>query len=141
MLREVGFFSEKKVDLLTENIEEGDSVSPVQVITTPSTGNRRPLKRTYALAGQHQCPKHQEKTDQHPLDLTDYIPRPTKWTKIVKLDRVRKLGLSEKDFHGLFAKCKNCGRITTRKVFRHHLEDCEGCEHEGDTDTESEQEV
>jgi hypothetical protein len=35
-----------------ENIEEGNIVSPEQVLTTPSTGNSRPLKRTYAMAGQ-----------------------------------------------------------------------------------------
>jgi hypothetical protein len=54
---------------------------------------------------------------------------------------MKKPGLSEKKFHGLFVKCENCQRITTREVFRYHLEDCEGYQHEGDTDTsESEQE-
>jgi hypothetical protein len=52
MLREVGCFSEKKLDMRAENIEEGNIVSPKQVLTTPSTGNSRPLKRTYAMAGQ-----------------------------------------------------------------------------------------
>jgi hypothetical protein len=52
MLREVGCFSEKKVDVRAEHIEEGNIVSPEQVLTTPSTGNIRPLKRTYAVAGQ-----------------------------------------------------------------------------------------
>ena len=78
------------------------------------------------------------------LDLTDYsttIPRATKWTKMSKLDQMKKPGLSEKEFHGLFVKCENCKRITS-KVFRYHLEDCEGYQHEGDTDTlESEQEI
>ena len=145
MLREVGCFSEKKVDIRAENIEEGNNVSPEHFLTTPSTGNSRPLKRTYAVAGQQQCPKHQENTDHHLLDLTDYsttIPRATKWTKISKLDRMKKPGLSEKKFHGLFVKCENCQRVTTREVFRYHLEDCEGYQHEGDTDTsESEREV
>lgn len=56
MLREVGCFTEKKVNMCAEYIEE-DIVSPEQVLTTPSikqppsTGNGRPLKRTYAVAG------------------------------------------------------------------------------------------
>ena len=120
-------------------------VSPEQVLTAPSTGNSRALKRTYAVAGQQQCPKHQEKTDRNLLDLTDCstaIPRATKWTKFSKLDRMKKPGLSEKLFHGLFVKCENCQRVTTREVFRYHLEDCDGYQHDGDTDTaESEQEV
>ena len=50
--------------------------------------------------------------------------------------------MAEKEFRGLFVKCENCERVTTREVFRHHLEDCEGHQHDGDTDTsESEQEV
>jgi hypothetical protein len=48
---------------------------------------------------------------------------------------MRKPGLSEAEFRGLFVKCDNCQRITTREVFRYHLEDCKGCQHEGDTDT------
>jgi hypothetical protein len=52
MLREVGCFSKKKVDVRAEHIEEGNVVSQEQVlrVTTPSTS--RPLKRTYAVAGQ-----------------------------------------------------------------------------------------
>jgi hypothetical protein len=52
MLQEVGFFSGKKVDIHAEHIEEGNIVSPEQVLTMPSTGNSRPLKRSYAVAGQ-----------------------------------------------------------------------------------------
>ena len=85
-------------------------------------------------------PEHQEKTDHHPLDLTGSsttIPRVTKWAKFNKLDQMKKPGLSEVEFWGLFVKCDNCQRITTPKVFRYHLEDCEGYQHEGlgDTDT------
>jgi hypothetical protein len=49
MLREVSCFSEGGVELevRAEQIEEGNNVSPEQVLTTP-----RPLKRTYAVAGQ-----------------------------------------------------------------------------------------
>ena len=55
---------------------------------------------------------------------------------------MRRPGLPEKDFVGLFVKCENCQRVTTREVFRYHLEDCEGYQHEGDTDTaESEEEI
>lgn len=133
------------VDGRAAHIEKGNIVTPEQVLAMPSTGNSRPLKRTYAVAGQQQCPRHQEKTDHNPLDLTDYsttIPRATKWTKFNKLDRMKKPGLSEKSFHGLFVKCEICQRVTTRDVFRYHLEDCKGYRHEGDTDTsESEQEI
>ena len=104
----------------------------------PSTGNSRPLKRTYAVAGQQQPPKHWENTDHHPLDLANSsttIPRATKWTKFSKLDRMTKPGLSEAELWGLLAKCDICQKITTREVFRYHLEDCEGYQHEGDTDT------
>jgi hypothetical protein len=104
----------------------------------PSVGNRRPLKRTYAMTGQQKYPKHQEKTDWLPLDLTGpstTIPRATKWTKISKLDQMRKPGLSEREFWGLFVKCENCEKITTREVFRYHLKDCDG--HKGDTDTDT----
>ena len=57
---------------------------------------------------------------------------------------MRKPGLSEGEFRGLFVKCENCEKITTHEVFRYHLRDCEG--HKGDTDTdtdasESEQEI
>jgi hypothetical protein len=132
-----------------EHIEEANVVSPEQILATPSVKqapsmrNSRTLKRTYAVAGQQHCPKHQEKTDHHPLDLTDSsttVPRATKWTKFSRLDRMKKPGLSEAEFRGLFVKCENCQRITTREVFRYHLEDCKGCQHEGDTDiSESEQ--
>ena len=43
--------SEKKEDKRAVHIEE-NIVSPEQVLTTPSTGPSRPLKRTYAVAGQ-----------------------------------------------------------------------------------------
>lgn len=104
----------------------------------PSTGSSRLLKQTYTVAGQQQRPKHQEKTDHHPLDLTNTcttIPRATKWTKFSNLDRMRKPGLSEAEFWGLFAKCDNCQKITTCEAFRYHLKDCEGHQHDGDTDT------
>ena len=86
-----------------------------------------------------QYPKHQENTDHHLLDLTVYstIPRPTKWIKFTKLDRITKPGLSEKEFYGLFVKCENCQKVTTRDVFRYHLEGCEGFQHEGDTDSDT----
>jgi len=55
---------------------------------------------------------------------------------------MKKPGLTEKEFHGLFVKCENCQRVTTREVFRYHLEACEGNQHDGDTDaSESEQEL
>ena len=55
---------------------------------------------------------------------------------------MKKHGLFEAEFMGLFVKCDNCQRITMCEVFRYHLEDCEGYQHEGDTDTsESEQEI
>jgi hypothetical protein len=47
MLQEVSCFSEGGVDVRTEQIEEENSISPEQVPTMP-----RPLKRTYAAAGQ-----------------------------------------------------------------------------------------
>jgi lysyl-tRNA synthetase class I len=51
---------------------------------------------------------------------------------------MKKPCLSEAEFWGLFAKCDNCQKITTREVFRYHLEDCEGYQHEEGTDTEQE---
>lgn len=39
---------------------------------------------------------------------------------------MRSPGLSEADFWGLFAKCEICQAITTRDVFRYHLQVCEG---------------
>ena len=123
------------------------------ILTSPSIdqptsmGSSRLLKRTYAVASQQKCSKYPEKTDCH-LDLTDSstIPRATKWTKFSKLDWMRKPGLSKAEFQGLFVKCENCQKITMCKVFRHHLEACEGHKHEEDTDTdtdasESEQEI
>ena len=62
-----------------------------------------------------------------------------KWTKFNKLDRMKKPGLSEAEFWGLFVKCDNCQMITTHKVFRYHLEECEGYQHEGDTNTSEEE--
>ena len=128
------------------DIPEANFTSP-SIDPPTSAGSSRPLKRTYAVAGQQKCSKYLEKTDCH-LDLTDSstIPRATKWTKFNKLDRMRKPGLSEAEFQGLFVKCENCQKITTHKVFRHHLEACEGHKHEEDTDTdtdasESEQEI
>jgi hypothetical protein len=131
-----------------ELIEEANTVGSEQFLTTPdttpdikktpSTRNSRPLKRTYAVAGQQQHPRHKEKADHHPLDLADFsiaIPRATKWTKFSKLDRMKKPGLSEAEFGGLFVKCDNCQRVTTREVFRYHLEDCIGDQNGGDTDT------
>jgi hypothetical protein len=53
---------------------------------------------------------------------------------------MKKPGLSEAEFRGLFVKCDNCQKITTREVFRYHLEVC-GEGHKGDTDvSESEEE-
>jgi hypothetical protein len=142
-------FHSKVRNMRAERTEEENIFSPEQVLTTPrneqpSTGSSRPLKRTYAVAGQQQPLEHQEKTDHCPLDLTNYSTTTsrTKWTKFSKLDRMRRPGLCEADFRGLFVKCDACERITTRNVFRYHLEGCDGCEHGGDTDTsESEQEV
>jgi hypothetical protein len=46
--------------------------------------------------------------------------------------------LSQEEFWGLFVKCEICQVITTRDVFRYHLE---ACELEGAaTDTETEEE-
>ena len=39
--------TEGVVEVCAEQIEEGDNISPEQVLTTP-----RPLKRTYTVAGQ-----------------------------------------------------------------------------------------
>ena len=50
MLREVSCSSKKKVDVRAEHIDEGIVVGREQVLATPSTS--RPLKRTYAVAGQ-----------------------------------------------------------------------------------------
>jgi hypothetical protein len=71
------------------------------------------------------------------LDLTDsiIIPRQTKWKKFDNIGRMRKPGLSQEEFWGLFAKCDICQAITTRDVFRYHLEACQ-CQLEGDAATE-----
>ena len=58
---------------------------------------------------------------------------------------MKKPGLSEAEFQGLFVKCDNCQKITMREVFRYHLEVC-GEGHEGDANidtdvSESEQEI
>jgi hypothetical protein len=77
------------------------------------------------------------------LDLTDpdsiIIPKQTKWKKFDKIGRMRKPGLSEEEFSGLFAKCDICQTITTRDVFRYHLEACQGDAVE-DTEIEDESE-
>jgi hypothetical protein len=53
---------------------------------------------------------------------------------------MRKPGLSEEEFYGLFAKCDICQAITTRDVFRYHLEACQKDTAAEDTVTEEEQE-
>ena len=58
MLRKVGCFTEKKIDMRAEHLEVANAVSREQVLTPPSIkqppsmGNSRPLKRTYTVAGQ-----------------------------------------------------------------------------------------
>jgi len=78
------------------------------------------------------------------LDLTDpdsiIIPKQTKWKKIDKIGRMRKPGLSEEEFWGLFAKSDICQAITTQDVFRYHLEACQMDEAAEDTVTEEESE-
>lgn len=71
-------------------------------------------------------------------DLADsiIIPKETKWKKIDKIGRMRSPGLSEADFLGLFARCDICQAITTRDVFRYHLEVCEGDVSAEDTEIE-----
>lgn len=97
------------------------------------------------MSNVHKLQENLEKTNHHPLDLarsSTTIPRATKFTKFIKLDRMKKPGLSEADFWGLFVRCEICHKITTREVFRYHLESCEGYQHEGDTDSsESDQEI
>ena len=44
----------------------------------------------------------------------------TDWRKIVRLDRLERPGLSEKEFFGLFAKCDACELVMARLVFHHH---------------------
>jgi hypothetical protein len=76
----------------------------------PSAGNSRPLKQTYAVAGQQKCPKHEEKTDCCPLDLTNSstIPRAMKWTRFNKLDQINKPGLSKTELWGLVRVSPSC---------------------------------
>jgi hypothetical protein len=52
------------------------------------------------------------------------------------IGRMRSPGLSEADFLGLFARCDICQAITTRDVFRYHLEVCEGDVSAEDTEIE-----
>jgi hypothetical protein len=66
------------------------------------------------------------------------IPKETKWKKFDTIGRMRSPGLSEPDFLGLFAKCDICQAITTRDVFRYHLEVCGGAESAEDTELEEE---
>ena len=92
------------------NIASLEAILTLPSIDQPtSMGSSRPLKRTYAVPVQQKCSKYPEKTDCH-LDLTNSstIPRATKWTKFSKLDRIKKPGLSEAEFQGLFVKCENC---------------------------------
>jgi hypothetical protein len=39
---------------------------------------------------------------------------------MVRLDRLERPGLSEKEFVGLFAKCEVCGLVMARLVFHYH---------------------
>lgn len=61
------------------------------------------------------------------IDLTAPLPAgnvalgyETNWRKIVKLDRMDRPGLSEREFFGLFAKCDACKLVMAREVFSHH---------------------
>jgi hypothetical protein len=60
--------------------------------------------------------------------------------KYDKIGRMRKPGLSEGEFYGLFAKCDIFQAITTRDVFRYHLEACPKETAAEDTVTEEESE-
>lgn len=53
---------------------------------------------------------------------------------------MRKPGLSEEEFWGLFARCDICHAITTQDVFRYHLETCQADTTAEDTETETESE-
>jgi hypothetical protein len=53
---------------------------------------------------------------------------------------MRKPGLSEEEFWGLFARCDICQAITTQDVFRYHLETCQADTTAEDTETEEESE-
>jgi hypothetical protein len=60
----------------------------------------------------------------------------TDWRKIVRLDRLERPGLSERDFFGLFAKCDACRQVMARIVFDYHecrplgVDDLELTDHE-----------
>ena len=113
----------------------------------------RPLKRTYAVAGKFLEDHSIGQTLTCLPDLADFddsrarviqVPKETKWNKFDKIGRMRSPGLSEAEFLGLFAKCDICQAITTRDVFRYHLEVCEGDSRDvvsaEDTDLGSEEE-
>ena len=44
----------------------------------------------------------------------------TDWRRIVKLDRLDRPGLSEREFFGLFAKCDVCKLVMARQVYSYH---------------------
>jgi hypothetical protein len=44
----------------------------------------------------------------------------TDWRRIVKLERLDRPGLSEREFFGLFAKCDACKLVMARQVFSFH---------------------
>jgi hypothetical protein len=59
--------------------------------------------------------------DAPPLGVTAVdVLYETDWRKIVRLDRLERPGLTEKEFFGLFVKCDACGLVMARLVFRHH---------------------
>ena len=53
---------------------------------------------------------------------------------------MRKPGMFEEEFLGLFAKCDICQAITTQDVFWYHLEACQGDAAAEDVVTEEESE-
>ena len=64
-------------------------------------------------------------------DLMASFPSPVKdpshqtdWRKFEKLDAMRRPGLTEFEFYGLFVQCDRCKMITTRLVFCYHHEQC-----------------
>ena len=44
----------------------------------------------------------------------------TDWRRFNKLDHLERLGLTEVEFFGLFAKCEACKLVMTREVFPMH---------------------
>ena len=59
--------------------------------------------------------------DVPPLGITAVdVLYETDWRKIVRLDRLERPGLSEKEFFGLFAKCDACGLVMACPVFYYH---------------------